>query len=193
MLFRKAVLEGIATGAVTLAFRRWTKPTVRAGGTLRTPAGVLGIDAVDAIAEADLNSDAARKAGFPDLDALQRELRKAPSGTLYRIAFHIVGEDPRVALRGSETLSDSELAALKQRLLRLDAGRAGPWTACVLKRIAGQEGITAGEIAEAVGMDKPGLKRRVRQLKELGLTESLERGYRISPRGRIVIDRLLGV
>jgi ribosomal protein S19E (S16A) len=35
-------------------------------------------------------------------------------------------------------------------------------------------------------------KRRVRQLKELGLTESLEVGYRLSPRGRAVLDGLVG-
>jgi hypothetical protein len=30
------------------------------------------------------------------------------------------------------------------------------------------------------------------QLKELGLTESLEVGYRLSPRGRVVLERLVG-
>ena len=33
-------------------------------------------------------------------------------------------------------------------------------------------------------------KRDVRKLKELGLTESLDVGYRLSPRGRAVLDRL---
>ena len=47
MLFRQHVLAEIASGDVTLAFRRWTKPTVKAGGTLRTAVGVLAIDAVD--------------------------------------------------------------------------------------------------------------------------------------------------
>jgi ferredoxin len=32
MLLRQATLDGIAKGEITLAFRRWTKPTVRAGG-----------------------------------------------------------------------------------------------------------------------------------------------------------------
>ena len=36
-------------------------------------------------------------------------------------------------------------------------------------------------------------KRRVRQLKELGLTESLEVGYRLSPRGADVLARLTGL
>lgn len=43
MLFKAKVLEKIGKGEVTLAFRRWTKPTVRAGGTLRTAAGVLAV------------------------------------------------------------------------------------------------------------------------------------------------------
>lgn len=191
MLFRKAVLEGITTGSVTLAFRRWNRPTVRAGGTLRTPVGVLGIDAVHAIDDADLSVDDARKAGFPDVDALRAELGKASGGTLYRVGFHLLGDDPRVALRSRDTLSEAELTALKQRLLRLDSGAAGRWTVPVLSRIAGRDGITAGEIAEAVDMDKASLKRRIRQLKDLGLTESLPSGYRISPRGRIVVDSLL--
>lgn len=51
MLFKAAVLDEIRRGRVTLAFRRWTKPTVRASGTLRTPIGVLGIDDVRKVAE----------------------------------------------------------------------------------------------------------------------------------------------
>jgi hypothetical protein len=39
-------------------------------------------------------------------------------------------------------------------------------------------------------MDTPGFKRRVRQLKELGLTESLETGYRLSPHGERVLSHL---
>jgi len=41
-----------------------------------------------------------------------------------------------------------------------------------------------------VDTDVPRFKRRVRQLKELGLTESLEVGYRLSPRGRAVLKDL---
>ena len=43
MLFRQDVLRRIGEGEVTLAFRRWLRPTVRAGGTLRTRVGVLAI------------------------------------------------------------------------------------------------------------------------------------------------------
>ena len=38
--------------------------------------------------------------------------------------------------------------------------------------------------------DMLSFKRDVRRLKELGLTESLEVGYRLSPRGRALLARL---
>lgn len=44
MLFKKAALDGIAAGRITLAFRRRRRPTVRQGGTLRTRAGVLDVN-----------------------------------------------------------------------------------------------------------------------------------------------------
>ena len=49
--------------------------------------------------------------------------------------------------------------------------------------IAASPGVVSTVLADQVGMDRPTFKRRVRQLKELGFTESLEVGYRLSPRG----------
>jgi hypothetical protein len=46
-------------------------------------------------------------------------------------------------------------------------------------------------LAPQVDADVQPFKRRVRQLKELGLTESLEIGYRLSPRGRAVLECLV--
>jgi hypothetical protein len=85
MLLQRNVLDGIVAGTITLAFRRWRRPTVRAGGRLRT---------------------------------------------------------------------------------------------------------AAGELATRVGREMLPFKADVRKLKELGLTESLEVGYRLSPRGRAVLTRL---
>ena len=56
---------------------------------------------------------------------------------------------------------------------------------------AGQPGIVSRVLARRADADVPLFKRRVRQLKELGLTESLEVGYRLSPRGRAVLDCLV--
>ena len=165
---------------MTLAFRRWTKPTVRAGGTLRTAAGVLAIESVAPVELVGLPEADMRAAGYASLDALEGDLR--PAGDLYRIAFHIAGADPRENLRENDTLGAADIAALKGRLDRLD--RVAPWTNVVLSMIGEKEGRTAGEMAERLGVEKQALKRKIRQLKELGLTESLPIGYRLSPRGR---------
>ena len=45
-------------------------------------------------------------------------------------------------------------------------------------------------LAASVGVETVLLKRRVRALKALGLTESLDVGYRLSPRGRDVLSAL---
>jgi hypothetical protein len=47
-------------------------------------------------------------------------------------------------------------------------------------------------LARQAGADVLSFKRRVRRLKEPGLTESLEVGYRLSPRGRALLERLVG-
>jgi hypothetical protein len=50
--------------------------------------------------------------------------------------------------------------------------------------------VRASILAEGQGMDVLAFKRRVRQLKELGLTESLRPGYRLSPRGEALLRAL---
>ncbi|MFT4130746.1 hypothetical protein [Labrys sp. (in: a-proteobacteria)] len=187
MLFKQATLDGIAAGKVRLAFRRWTRPTVRAGGTLTTAIGVLAIEAVDAIEFADLTDEQAVLAGFASIEALRRDLRQ--EGQLYRIVFHRMGDDPRIALRDAAALDEADVGMLRVALARLDRShRAGPWTTVVLGLIAGQDGITAAEIAARLGCEKLALKADIRKLKALGLTESLQVGYRLSPRGRALLD-----
>jgi hypothetical protein len=180
---RRPVLDAIAAGTVTLVFRRWDRPRVRVGGTQRTPVGVLEFTAVDPVDQADLTADDARAAGFTDLAALQRAQRG--DGQLYRVALRLAGPDPRVALRAKRRLSQAERAEIDDRLARMDrASTHGPWTAAVLELIAENPGRRAPDLAAQLGRETLPFKRDVRKLKELGLTESLEVGYRLSPRGR---------
>ncbi|WP_340118891.1 hypothetical protein [Pelagibius sp. 7325] len=185
MLFKQAVLERIARGEITLAFRRWARPTVKAGGSLRTAAGVLAIDRIEAVTADKISTADARNAGYASVAALSAELERGRPGTLYRIAFHLAGPDPREALRKRKTVSRADAAALSKHLARLDAAsRDGPWTLATLRLIAGRDGITAADIAASLGMQKAAVKTRVRKLKEFGLTESLPSGYRLALRGR---------
>ncbi len=64
----------------------------------------------------------------------------------------------------------------------------GPWAMRVLSLIEQRPGVLAARLAKSLGMETSLFKPRVRQLKELGLTESLEVGYRLSPRGRAFLD-----
>jgi predicted transcriptional regulator len=50
--------------------------------------------------------------------------------------------------------------------------------------------VRAPELAATLGRETQPFKRDVRKLKELGLTESLRVGYRLSPRGRALLARL---
>lgn len=185
MLLKRATLEGIAGGRITIAFRRWKRPTVRAGGELRTTIGVLAIEAVDAISESDITEGDARRAGYPARDALLTDLNRRPDGDLYRVAVRLAGDDPRTALREQDTLDGDAIEVIAARLARFDqASRHGPWTETVLRLIEASPGVRAPDLAVSLGRETQPFKRDVRKLKELGLTESLKVGYRLSPRGR---------
>jgi len=182
VLFRQDVLRRIGDGEVTLAFRRWRRPTVKAGGTLRTNAGVLAIDSVEVVDERDVTDADALRAGAPDRETVLREgPRDRP---LYRVEFRLAGPDPRIALRRRRTIGAEERAEIDARLARFDAAsRHGPWTGQVLALIAEHPGTRAPDLAASLGRETAPFKADVRKLKELGLTESLEVGYRLSPRG----------
>jgi biotin operon repressor len=191
MLFKIETLERIRAGEVTLAFRRWTRPTVQAGGTLRTAVGVLAIDSLRPVALSEITAADAASAGYASRARLVAELERRADGAFCRIAIRWLGEDPRVALRGADDLAPSDVEDLGRRLAALDGrGATGRWTRAVLEMIAAREGVTAGEIAAALGVEKAALKLRVRKLKDLGLTESLSSGYRLSPRGRALVEAL---
>ena len=189
MLFRPAILRGIADGTITRTYRTWDRPRVRPGGLQRTPVGVVAFDSVTAVERDDLTEADARAAGLSGLEELIALSDRRP-GTIYRIDLHLLGPDPRVALR--ESVPDTtEIEELTRRLDRLDrASRHGAWTHDVLRAIADGPGVRAADLAAAFGRERDAFKLDVRKLKEVGLTESLRPGYRISPRGTALLAHL---
>ena len=184
MLFRRDELEGIAAGRITLAFRRWDRPRAVPGARHRTPVGELEILAVDEVSLDAIGDDEARAAGAASLGELVAALRARDRPRTYRVALRLAGPDRRAALREEADLDDEAAAAIAARLARLDAAsRRGPWTGDVLRLIAARPAVRAAELATDLGLETQVLKRDVRKLKELGLTESLGTGYRLSPRG----------
>lgn len=187
MLFRDNIMEAIRQGRVKLAYRRWKRPSVKSGGTLLTAIGLLHIDEVTVVPESDITEATAKESGFPSKRALFAELDKRP-GTLYRIRFHYGGDDPRIALRENGEVSETEMEKILKKLQGLDERSPyGPWTRRTLGIIAQRPAERAGDLAEALRIDKDWLKISIRKLKNMGLTESLEIGYQLSPRGETVL------
>jgi hypothetical protein len=184
VLIRRPVLDAIADGAVTALFRRWDRPRVRVGGTQRTVVGVLEFTAVEPVALSRLTAADARAAGYPTVAALRAA--QPGEGRLYRITVRPAGPDPRVALRERADLTDADRAEIAARLERMD--RRAPWTDTVLRLIAERPGVRAPDLAASLGRETLPFKRDVRKLKELGLTESLEVGYRLSARGHAYLE-----
>jgi hypothetical protein len=183
LLFNRTELARIARGEITLAFRRWRRPTVKAGGRLRTAAGELTILEVTPIVLEAITSTHANAAGFADAEMARAALRRG-GGQLYRIGFRFSGTDPRVLLAGEASLDADTIEAISAALLALDQStRTGGWTDLCLRLIRDYPGEPAARLASRAGILTPVFKRRVRQLRELGLTESLSTGYRLSPRG----------
>jgi len=179
MLFRRETLEGIASGGITLAFRRWRSPAATTGGTQRTAHGVVRFGRVERIDMEAINAGDARAAGYPDLAALLGELT-ARAGELYRIELAGIDDDPREALREQTGVEPDILAWLT----RID------WALPILKAIEQAPEVRAADIAGPLGIPRDRFKARVRELKNRGLTISLETGYRISPRGVAALAKL---
>ena len=192
MLFEARFSEPIADGSVTVTFRRWKRRQVVAGRRYRTTVGMIEVDAVD-IVEHITDVDA-RRSGYPDVAALEDDLRGTPDLSLYRIRFHAVHDpDPRDELAATDDLSDADVAELDARLARLDrASSHGPWTAQTLAAIAERPGTRASDLAAATARETQLFKIDVRKLKNLGLTISLQVGYELSPRGQAYLDRHAG-
>lgn len=190
MLLRKDTLERIAAGEVDVAFRWWTKPTVKAGGYLQTAVGRLSIVSLEPTTIAAVTPEDAKRAGFASKAALVKAFPRKPGSRLYRVEFAIAGPDPRVALRERAELEQSEVDEIAARLARMDrSSPIGPWTHQTLELIAAKPATRAGDLATELQQERLPFKANVRKLKALGLTESLEIGYRLSPRGRAFLDR----
>jgi hypothetical protein len=93
MLLKLELLEKIKAGEVDLVFRRWSRPSVKAGGTLKTKLGLLSIGAITDMDPADVTEAEARRAGFKDVAGFRKWLDTMKPGHLFqRIEVGFAGE-----------------------------------------------------------------------------------------------------
>ena len=95
MEFSQELRVSVLAGDITVSFRLWRRPQVKAGGRYRVGDGQIEVDSVELVPFAFIDRADIRRAGETDLESLRR--RAAHAGpihdetVLYRIEFHVVG------------------------------------------------------------------------------------------------------
>ena len=93
MLLKLEVLEAIKAGKIDLQFRRWTRPSVKPGGTLKTKVGLLKIGRIDDMRPEDVTEADAKRAGFVGVPEFQKWLGTMKQGPLFqRIEISWLGD-----------------------------------------------------------------------------------------------------
>jgi len=192
LLFQKRFHAGLVDGSIRLTFRRWEKPHVRPGGRYRChPIGVLEVDRVERVPVQEIGEEDAQAAGFTSRDELLAFMSSGPGGPpepgseVWRVELHHGGDGDRVEIALDDRLTDEQVATLARRLERL-----GDWTLPTLRLIRRRPRVAASRLALSLGRERDPFKIDVRKLKRLGLTQSFEVGYELSPRGRALLKAL---
>jgi hypothetical protein len=190
--FEQRLRDGIHSGAIVLAFRRWKRSQVVAGHRYRTGIDMVEVESVDVVEPSSVDEAQAREAGYVTVAELLADLRGDPALPVYRIRLRRMDEpDPRDELARSASLTDADVTAIKARLARMDRSSSrGPWTGAVLALIGDRPAVVSTVLAESMDWERQDFKLHVRRLKELGLTLSLDVGYRLSPRGEAYLKHL---
>jgi len=84
MLLKLALLEDIRAGKVDVIFRRWNRPTVKPGGTLKTKLGLLSIKSITDMSADDVTDADAKRAGFKDVPDFRKWLDTMKEGNLFQ-------------------------------------------------------------------------------------------------------------
>jgi hypothetical protein len=187
MLLSQKTLDAIVNGEIDRVYRRWKRPAVVDGTLQRTSHGLVEVIGVRQVEESEIDAGAA---GFATNEEVLAGIRPPETGrNLYEIRIRWAGEDPRLTLRESTDLDEAALDAIDSVVSGI--GRhGGPTGIELLEMIAANPATPAQDLADGIGVERDVLKRRIRQLKELGLTESLRIGYRLSPRGEAYLARM---
>jgi len=192
MLFKQIDLHQIKARNISLAFRKWKRPLVKKGTLVKTSIGQIEILDISEVYQENISHKEAKSAGYKGLADLTGVLNAIEEGSIYKIWVKYHSPDPQIKMREQTKLSDEEFNQIKLKLERLDRySRQGKWILNILQAIRDNPKLRAQDLAVKTGKQKDWLKPNIRKLKYLGLTVSHEVGYTISPRGMIILDKLI--
>jgi hypothetical protein len=87
----------VADGTITVSYRLWSKPKVKAGGIYRSGAVTIEVDDIELLPFSSITPDDFARTGEDDLGSLRA--RAAHAGPIdddtlvYRVEFHVVEPD----------------------------------------------------------------------------------------------------
>jgi hypothetical protein len=92
--FSKELRDDVIAGDITVSFRLWRRPKVKAGGQYPVGPVRIEVDSVELIPFSAITAADVRRSGEPDRETLRRRAAHAgpiDDGTLlYRVEFHLV-------------------------------------------------------------------------------------------------------
>jgi hypothetical protein len=92
--FSKELREQVASGAITVSYRLWSRPKVKAGGRYRSGAVTIEVDEIELVPFSSITDADLARTGEADLESLRR--RAAHAGPIdddtlvHRVEFHVV-------------------------------------------------------------------------------------------------------
>lgn len=192
MLFQRRFHERIASGEIRCTVRIWQRIHVKVGGRYALGAGAIVVDEIAETCVADLTPALARRCGFPSLVDLLKTAKHGAGERVFVIGFHYDAATSARPKPQTDAVTAEALAELVQRLEAMDRrSTVGAWTLTTLRAIEARPGVLAAKLAQSLGRPRDEFKRDVRKLKELGLTFSLETGYRLTPKGEALLAGLV--
>ena len=191
MLFKTRFHEGIRNGAIRCTVRIWQRPHVKVGGRYTLGAVAVVVERIYESSLDDVSPALARSCGFDSVADLVKTAKHGPGERVFIIDFHYDAcQGARPALQ-TGPISAEEIAVLVQKLEGMDRrSKIGAWSVATLREIQARPGVSAAKLARSFGRPREDFKRDVRKLNNLGLTFSLETGYRLTPKGEALLGGL---
>jgi hypothetical protein len=99
VIFSAELRERVLSGDITVSFRLWRRPKVKAGGRYRVGDGQIEVESVELLPFAAITAGDVRRTGEVDRESLRQRAAHAGPITndtlLYRVEFHAVGPRSR--------------------------------------------------------------------------------------------------